>query len=90
MRLEPEVWAALREICLRESMDLRELIRAVEDRSPVGGRTSAVRVHVLQYFRAAAIEAGHVQAGHGTNTASGPRHLLGIAPDPSMMGSAKP
>ncbi len=65
MRLEPEIWEALREICLRENKDLRELIRAVEGATSAGGRTSAVRVHVLQYFRAAATRDGHVQAGHG-------------------------
>ncbi len=65
MRLEPEVWDALREICLRENLDLREVIRAVEDGAETGGRTSAVRVHVLQYFRAAATHEGHHRAGHG-------------------------
>ncbi len=65
MRLEPEVWDALREICLREGIELRELIRRVETEYGVGGRTSAVRVHVLQYFRAAASDDGHRVAGHG-------------------------
>jgi predicted DNA-binding ribbon-helix-helix protein len=72
MRLEPEIWDALREICLREGMELRDLIKTVERTAPPGGRTSAVRVHVLQYFRAAATSEGHVKAGHGTTTATGP------------------
>jgi predicted DNA-binding ribbon-helix-helix protein len=71
MRLEPEVWDALREICLREGLELRELIRLVEQSASPGGRTSAVRVHVLQYFRAACTHEGHVLAGHGTKTATG-------------------
>ncbi len=65
MRLEPEVWDALREICLREGLELRDLIQRVEKGTGDGGRTSAVRVHVLQYFRAAATEDGHRKAGHG-------------------------
>jgi predicted DNA-binding ribbon-helix-helix protein len=65
MRLEPEVWDALREICLREGLELRDLIQKVEQGAGEGGRTSAVRVHVLQYFRAAASEEGHRKAGHG-------------------------
>jgi len=65
MRLEPEVWEALREICLREGIELRQLIRTVEEKSGPGGRTSAVRIYVLQYFRAAASEDGHAKAGHG-------------------------
>jgi predicted DNA-binding ribbon-helix-helix protein len=69
MRLEPEVWEALREICLRENCDLGELIQRIEDVGDEGGRTSAVRVHVLQYFRAAATDHGHVAAGHGRHSA---------------------
>lgn len=65
MRLEPEVWDALREICVREGVDLRDLIQQVEKTAPDGGRTSAVRVHVLTYFRTAATEEGHRAAGHG-------------------------
>jgi predicted DNA-binding ribbon-helix-helix protein len=68
MRLEPEVWDALREVCLREGIDLRDLIKRVEQESAPGGRTSAVRVHVLQYFRAAATEEGHREVGHGAAT----------------------
>ncbi len=71
MRLEPEVWDALREVCLREGIELRDLIRTVERSAPAGGRTSAVRVHVLEYFRAAATADGHDQAGHGNATATG-------------------
>ena len=67
MRLEPEVGDALREICLREGIELRDLIQRVEETTDEGGRTSAVRVHVLQYFRAAATETGHRAAGHGAH-----------------------
>ncbi len=65
MRLEPELWDALLEICQRESRDMHDVIRSVDAARAAGGRTSAVRVFVLQYFRAAATEAGHAAAGHG-------------------------
>lgn len=64
MRLEPELWASLREICAREDVTLGELVRTIEG-GGLGGRTSHVRVFVLNYFRAAATEAGHLAAGHG-------------------------
>ena len=54
MRLEPEFWDALREICQRESLVQAELIREIEQKASAVGRTSAVRVHILQYFRNAA------------------------------------
>ncbi len=65
MRLEPELWDALLEICEREGQDMSTLVRKVEASGHIGGRTSAVRVFVLDYFRTAASEAGHASAGHG-------------------------
>jgi predicted DNA-binding ribbon-helix-helix protein len=65
MRLEPELWDALQEICEREAKDMSSLVREIETTSHPGGRTSAVRVFILTYFRSAATEIGHVGAGHG-------------------------
>ncbi|HJS85500.1 MAG TPA: ribbon-helix-helix domain-containing protein [Acetobacteraceae bacterium] len=65
MRLEPELWDALAEICEREGRGIHDLIRGIDGQRERGGRTSAVRVFVVQYFRAAATEAGHMAAGHG-------------------------
>lgn len=66
MRLEPELWEALIEVCQREGQDLHTLIRSVNSARATGGRTSAVRVFLLHYFRSAATEAGHAAAAHGT------------------------
>jgi predicted DNA-binding ribbon-helix-helix protein len=65
MRLEPELWDALLEICERESQDLSALVRKVEEAGHSGGRTSAVRVFIVSYFRGAATESGHAAASHG-------------------------
>jgi predicted DNA-binding ribbon-helix-helix protein len=64
MRLEPELWDALREICRREESDIGTMIRRIEAQGrtgaepagtdATGGRTSAVRVFIVQYFRALA------------------------------------
>lgn len=78
MRLEPELWEALTEICKRERQDINRLVRQIEAVGHSGGRTSAVRVFVVQYFRAAATDSGHETAGHGLSQRSGfpdyPRH----------------
>ena len=66
MRLEPELWDALAEICVRERQDMNTLVRQIEVAGHSGGRTSAVRVFVLQYFRAAASEPGHEAVNHGS------------------------
>jgi predicted DNA-binding ribbon-helix-helix protein len=65
MRLEPELWDLLSEICEREARDMSTLVRQIEAAGHVGGRTSAVRVFVTTYFYAAATEVGHAAAGHG-------------------------
>lgn len=65
MRLEPELWEALKEISRRERIALSDLVQQIESSHQAGGRTSAVRVHIMEYFRAAATEAGHRAAGHG-------------------------
>jgi predicted DNA-binding ribbon-helix-helix protein len=65
MRLEPELWDALSEICERETQDMSTLVRQIEAAGHAGGRTSAVRVYILNYFRGAATEIGHAGVGHG-------------------------
>ncbi len=65
MRLEPEIWDALQEICKREQIGLGDLVQKIEGARSQGGRTSAVRVYAFQYFRAAATDEGHSAAGHG-------------------------
>ncbi|MCS6855739.1 MAG: ribbon-helix-helix domain-containing protein [Elioraea sp.] len=76
MRLEPELWDALAEICRREGTTPSELCRRLERIGFAGGRTSAMRVFILQYFRAAATEEGHAAAGHGM-AAETPRRTNG-------------
>ena len=66
MRLEPEAWEALRELCLREGMTMEDVIRRVERDCQPGGRTSAVRIYLLRYFHASSTDEGHRKAGHGT------------------------
>jgi predicted DNA-binding ribbon-helix-helix protein len=70
MRLEPEIWDALFEICRRENIAMAELVRKVDGGREVGGRTSAIRVFAFNYFRKAATEDGHRLAGHGAASIS--------------------
>jgi predicted DNA-binding ribbon-helix-helix protein len=65
MRLEPELWDMLSEICEREAQDMSTLVRQIEAAGHAGGRTSAVRVYIANYFHASSTEVGHAGAGHG-------------------------
>ncbi len=43
----------------------------IEDRRRGASRTSAIRVFILSYFRAAATDEGHIDAGHGVLSSGG-------------------
>lgn len=66
VRLEPEMWSGLSEICRRERASLHEICTAVSQRkSDNTSLTAAIRVFVMTYYRAAATDDGHVKASHG-------------------------
>lgn len=66
VRLEPEMWSGLKEICRRERATLHEICTIVASRKEEKtSLTAAIRVFVMAYYRAAATEEGHVKAGHG-------------------------
>ncbi len=65
LRLEPAMWDALEEICRREDVSLHELCSMINERRRASSLTAAIRVFLLNYFRAAATEEGHARLGHG-------------------------
>ncbi len=65
LRLEPTLWDALDEICQREDQTRHQLCTTINRRRRASTLTAAVRVYVIGYYRAAANEDGHADAGHG-------------------------
>lgn len=66
IRLEPEMWMALKDISKREKCTIHDICTLVSVRkSSVTSLTAAIRVFLMLYFRAAATEDGHQKAGHG-------------------------
>lgn len=63
LRLEPETWAALDEICRLEETNVHVLCSLIERRRRGTSRTSAVRVFIVSYFRAASRGVGRPPAG---------------------------
>lgn len=82
MRLEPELWEALQEICVRETITLSDLVQRIERQGHPGGRTSAIRVHVVTYFRNVA------GASTGAPAASKPTRWRRMRDQPSAEVSA--
>jgi predicted DNA-binding ribbon-helix-helix protein len=65
VRLEQAMWDALEEICRREQKVLNQLVTEIDHARRESSLTAAIRVTIMLYFKLAATERGHVQAGHG-------------------------
>jgi predicted DNA-binding ribbon-helix-helix protein len=66
IRLEKAMWDALGEILEREAISASDFATLVERGRKASTLTAAIRVHIMEYFRAAATESGHRHAGHGS------------------------
>ena len=58
------MWRALRDISAREGKTIHTLVTEIERGRDQSSLTAAIRVFLLDYFRAAATEEGHRRAGH--------------------------
>jgi predicted DNA-binding ribbon-helix-helix protein len=66
VRLELEMWRALKEIADRESCTIHDIYTLIKMRkNPMTSLTAAIRVFLMLYFRASSNEEGHIKAGHG-------------------------
>lgn len=66
IRLEPEMWDGLKEICQRERSSIHQVCTSASlQKKENTSLTAAIRVFVMRYFRDASTEEGHAKAGHG-------------------------
>ena len=66
VRLEPEMWTALRDISRREGCRIHDLCSLIQLRKkPDTSLTAAIRVFLMLYYRASSTEEGHQRCGHG-------------------------
>ena len=54
VRLEPDLWAALRDITEREDRSMHEICSDIDKTKGDTGLTSAMRIYIVNYFRSAA------------------------------------
>ncbi|WP_299379828.1 ribbon-helix-helix domain-containing protein [uncultured Kiloniella sp.] len=62
LRLEPDMWEALFEICVRENCPIGELCTQIDEAKEDSSLTAAIRVYILIYFRNAAASERPVKA----------------------------
>ena len=66
VRLEPEMWRALKEIARREKCSIHDICSMVYAcKRPRSSLTASIRVFLMLYYKAAATEPGHKKARHG-------------------------
>jgi predicted DNA-binding ribbon-helix-helix protein len=65
IRLERAMWDAFHEILAREGISAAQLVTYVARGRRASTLTAAIRVYIMHYFRVAATETGHREAGHG-------------------------
>lgn len=67
VRLEPEMWRALKDISGRECCTIHDLCSLIALRKNARtSLTAAIRVFLMLYYRAASTEDGHKRVGHGS------------------------
>jgi predicted DNA-binding ribbon-helix-helix protein len=86
MRLEPEMWDGLEEICCREKRNVHEICSLVDARRRSSSLTAAMRVFILGYFRAAVTEQGHAMVGHGTTPPPDEGYAYPLRQQPAASG----
>ena len=65
IRLDPEMWESIEEIARREDCSVNWICSMIDRRREDSSLTAAIRDFILRYFRMAATEKGHLEAGHG-------------------------
>ncbi len=69
VRLEPEMWQALTDICRRERCSIHNLCTMIASlKDGPGSLTAAIRVFIMSYYRDASTEDGHNRTGHGSGS----------------------
>jgi predicted DNA-binding ribbon-helix-helix protein len=95
VRLEDEMWEALKEVAEREGCRLNFLASRIYRRKKSDDNfSSALRVFLMLYYRAAATEAGHAKAGHARRrgkrlTKRRPSRRSGCGPDDEIYGARR-
>ena len=65
-RLEPSMWTAFYDIARREGRHVDDIATEIANlKRPETSLTAALRVFIMAYYREAATEQGHKDAGHG-------------------------
>jgi len=95
VRMEDEMWEALKEVADQEGCSVSALASRIYSRKNSDDNfSSAIRVFLMLYCRAAATEAGHAKAGHARRrgkrlTKRRPSRRSSCGPDEESYGARR-
>ena len=58
VRLEPVMWEALRDIAREQRMSVHDLVTVIDRQRSESSLTAAIRVYIVNFYRAAAVPPG--------------------------------
>ena len=88
VRLEPEMWKALKFISTREECTIHDICSLISLRKKeTTSLPAAIRVFLMLYYRASSTESGHQKAGHGDFKSM--KRRAGISDDWSALNHKK-
>jgi predicted DNA-binding ribbon-helix-helix protein len=58
VRLEPVMWDALQDIARQSRQTMQDLVTEIDRRRSASSFTAAIRVYIVDFYRAAALRAG--------------------------------
>lgn len=61
VRLEPVMWDALRDIAHRQQVTVHDLVTDIDRERTASSLTAAIRVYIVDFYRAAVLPAGPAQ-----------------------------
>ncbi len=61
VRLEPAMWDALQDIAQRMRLTIHDLVTLIDRERTSSSLTAAIRVYIVDFYRAAAVQAAQAQ-----------------------------
>jgi predicted DNA-binding ribbon-helix-helix protein len=71
VRLEPQMWDALQDIVRRRRVTVHDLVTDIDRRRRASSLTAAIRVYIVDFYRAAALPGRTVQTPAQASPAMG-------------------
>src|SRR5262245_50716760 len=69
VRLEPVMWDALHDIARQQQMGMHQLVTTIDRERTTSSLTAAIRVYIVDFYRAASLIAGTPTRAHAAGPA---------------------